>query len=138
MSHIIVYLPDIRYLLTVSKIFYQVILQSEDYLFWSNHELTNINIMSYRLPKMLQLVNDIQGNILYANCNLNMLKQCKEVKINIDYTIMLLFMPHAIKLEVLEHLVENGANIHANNDYAIKYAIENKHYELTEYLLSIK
>ena len=39
-------------------------------------------------------------------------------------------------LETLKYLVENGANINAKNNYAIKYAAKNSSFEILEYLLS--
>ena len=38
-------------------------------------------------------------------------------------------------LEVVRYLVEQGANIHANNDYAIRWASENGHLEVVRYLV---
>ena len=37
-------------------------------------------------------------------------------------------------LEVVRYLVEHGADIHANNDYAIRLASENGHLEVVRYL----
>ena len=39
------------------------------------------------------------------------------------------------RLEVLKFLVENGANIHANNDYALRWAARNGHLKVVEFLV---
>jgi len=40
-----------------------------------------------------------------------------------------------IQLEVVKFLVENGANIHAKNDHALKLAAANGHFEIVKYLI---
>ena len=41
------------------------------------------------------------------------------------------------RLEVVKYLVEQGANIHAVNDAALKYAIKYHYDEIVEYLKSL-
>lgn len=38
-------------------------------------------------------------------------------------------------LEVVKYLVENGANIHADDDYALRWAHANKHFDVVKYLI---
>ena len=37
-------------------------------------------------------------------------------------------------VEIVRYLVENGANIHAREKYCLRWAIENKHIEVVRYL----
>ena len=39
------------------------------------------------------------------------------------------------QLDVVKYLVENGANIHAENDYALRYSACNGHLEVVKYLV---
>lgn len=39
------------------------------------------------------------------------------------------------KLSIVKLLIENGADVHANNDWPLRYAVYKKHYEVVEYLL---
>ena len=41
-------------------------------------------------------------------------------------------------LEIVKYLVSQGANIHVQNDYAFKYAAENGHLEIVKYLKSLE
>ena len=41
-------------------------------------------------------------------------------------------------LEVVEYLVEQGADIHAQADYALSWAAREGHLEVSEYLNSLK
>jgi len=41
-------------------------------------------------------------------------------------------------LEVVKYLIENGANIHAADDYALRWAAYNGHLEIVKYLQSLK
>jgi hypothetical protein len=136
-TQILSHLPDVRLLLTLNKAVYYTIIKSEDYAFWSQHTLSDQNIMSYGPPKMLQLVNDIQGSISYANYNLNMLKHLKELKVNMDNNHMLIFASQYGQLEVVQYLVSVGANIYADTDHAVRFASENGHLEVVQYLVSV-
>jgi hypothetical protein len=42
------------------------------------------------------------------------------------------------KIRILKYLIKNGADIHANDDLAVRYAIENGHVETVKYLHSIE
>ena len=35
----------------------------------------------------------------------------------------------------MQYLIENGANIHANDDFALRYAAKNGHLEVVRYLI---
>ena len=39
------------------------------------------------------------------------------------------------RLEVVEYLVKHGANLHVDDDYALRWAAENGHLEMVKYLL---
>jgi predicted metal-binding protein len=39
------------------------------------------------------------------------------------------------RLHTVKYLVEQGANIYANNDYALKHSADNKYLEIVEYLI---
>jgi hypothetical protein len=41
------------------------------------------------------------------------------------------------RLEIVKYLVEKGANIHANNDYSLRYARLNGHIEVVNYLQNV-
>jgi hypothetical protein len=68
-------------------------------VFWSQYTLSDINIMRYGLPKMLQLVKDVKSSMIYASCNPNML-------IHLDK----LGVRQSEYLKVLKYLVSIGAN----------------------------
>jgi ankyrin repeat protein len=134
---ILTYLPDIRYLLTVSRTVYDNIIKSEDYTFWSQHILSDKSVMGYGMPKMLQLVNDIKGSMIYASCNLNMLKHLKDLEVDINTNQMLISASENGHLQVVEYLLSIGANIHARDDYAVRWASRNGHLKVVEYLVSV-
>lgn len=39
-------------------------------------------------------------------------------------------------VNIFKYLVEKGANLHANNDYTLRYSAENNYYDIYEFLKS--
>ncbi|AGF85728.1 repeat protein [Moumouvirus goulette] len=54
-----------------------------------------------------------------------------------DLSYALLHSSSSGNLEIVQFLIESGANIHANNDIALKTASLNGHLEIVQYLVSI-
>ena len=67
---------------------------------------------------------------------LSLVKQLvsKGADIHVDNDWALRCASHNGQLEVVKYLVEAGANIHAYNDYALRWASENGHLEVVAYL----
>ena len=41
------------------------------------------------------------------------------------------------RLDIVKYLVEQGADIHADDDYALRYAVTYDHLEIVDYLKSL-
>lgn len=55
---------------------------------------------------------------------------------NEDYNVIDYASKHR-KLEIIKHLIKEGFDIHAKNDFLLKWATENGHLDIVEYLKNV-
>ena len=71
--------------------------------------------------------------------DLEVIKELVEEGANIhaDNDFVLRWVAKKGHLDIVKYLVENGADIHVKNNYALRWAIENGHIDVVKYLKSL-
>ena len=89
------------------------------------------------LTKFIGLIESYENNELISVIIQNGFNEYSCIDVNAYNNVLLFKSVESGRLEVVKYLIENGADIHAEDDYALKYSAINGHLEIVKYLQSL-
>lgn len=92
--------------------------------------------MNYIIESRKMVYNNFEKVCMYGNEE-EISAYIKEFNIDVNYDDGYYFEIICIRnnLDLLKLMIKNGANVHINDEYAIKYIAQEGHIEMLEYLM---